>query len=490
VAAETEGARDLLRPLLDAVPGGVLWVASDGTILAANAEAVRLFGATESALVARAASELTTRLFDEEHNPLASCPISITLSKGEPHASTTVGMKQPDGTDLWTVLRVVPMRGSDERVTSAIATFLDITDRKRAEEELRQKAANWRVLAENLPDFVIVADRNATIEWINRVKSTYANVQIVGRPGFIFCHPDFQAEWRDRFNDALETGQPRRFEARIGSDTPPLWYELHFIPIGQESQPVERMLVIARNTTERRGMVARLAEKERLTSVGMLSASVAHEIMNPLTYVLGNLDFALSERCPPGARRTKAILDAREGAARMQRIVWDLRSLARAGTEDLFYVDVRSVIETALRLAGPELAKNVTVQVDLEEVPGVLASESRLCQVFINLVLNAVQAMSDLAPEERKITIRTKHDERRSMVGVDVSDTGSGILPEHLPRIFDPFFTTKETGTGLGLSISHESVARMGGKIDVTSERGRGTTFTVWLSTTRQAPKA
>jgi signal transduction histidine kinase len=163
--------------------------------------------------------------------------------------------------------------------------------------------------------------------------------------------------------------------------------------------------------------------------------------------------------------------------------VRDLRALGRTGTEELFYVDVQSSIEAALRLAGPEVARNVAVWVELADVPGVLASESRLCQVFINLLVNAAQAMVDRPIAEREIRVGMRSDDPAGLVGVDVSDTGFGIVDADLGRIFDPFFTTKRSGTGLGLSISKESVENMGGRIDVVSTRGVGTTFTVWLPT-------
>jgi signal transduction histidine kinase len=244
---------------------------------------------------------------------------------------------------------------------------------------------------------------------------------------------------------------------------------------------------------ERRAMMASLAEKERLASVGMLAASVAHEIMNPLTYVRANLDFAIAadEQGATDAaardpdRRTKALREAREGAARMQQIVCDLRTLGRVSAEENFYVDARAVIETALRLAGPAVSHAATVKLDLAPVPSVLASESRLCQVVINLVVNAGQAVEANAERGGEIRIRTRHDEAKGLVGIEVEDTGEGIAPASLARIFEPFYTTKRSGTGLGLSICRDIVARMGGHIDVRSSKGEGSTFTVWLSTTR-----
>ena len=185
-------------------------------------------------------------------------------------------------------------------------------------------------------------------------------------------------------------------------------------------------------------MLAKLAEKERLASVGMVAASVAHEIMNPLTYVLANLDFVVERdaRSDP-ARNTKALVEAaREGAARMQQIVWDLRSLGRNGAQELFYVDVRSVLEIALRLSGPEVARTASVVLELKEVPGVLASESRLCQVFINLLVNAAQAMESAPPKaESRSASRPTHDEAASLVGIDVVDNGEGITAETMARI-------------------------------------------------------
>lgn len=165
----------------------------------------------------------------------------------------------------------------------------------------------------------------------------------------------------------------------------------------------------------------------------------------------------------------------------MQQIVTDLRALGRSGSEELLYVDVRAVLETALRLAGPAL-ENGRVVLELDPVPGVFASDSRLCQVFINLLVNAAQAFEEPGGT---IRVRTRSEEAEGLVAVDIEDDGVGIAPESLPRIFEPLYTTKRAGSGLGLSICRDIVERMGGRIDVASEPGKGSTFTIRLSTTR-----
>lgn len=490
--ASLERRANLVRIILDAVPGGVVHVATDGSVVEANAEAIRLLGYRFDELTQRftRSPDMTALREDGSPYPVSEYLATKVLATGEPQAPVTVGVRRPDGETFWAVWRAVPARDTAGTLTGAVVTFVDITERKRAEEELRRSEAKWRSLAENLPDSVLIIDREARIQWVNRSLPPLEHQQIIGTSSYAYIAPEYLDEWKARFATALETHAVTRFETRgYGRGGPAVWYEATLVPIVEAPDvPVERVLLLARDITERRGMIAGLAEKERLASIGMLSASVAHEIMNPLTYVLANLDFALSDRCPPGARKTKALIDARDGAGRMQQIVWDLRALGRTGSEELFYVDVRAVIETALRLAGPEVAKNVGVSVELTEVPGVLASESRLCQVFINLLVNASHAMADRPTGERSIRIRTRSDEVASLVGVEVSDTGMGIEPEHIGRIFDPFFTTKATGTGIGLSISKEHIERMGGRIAVESEPGHGTTFTVWLSTTRVLP--
>ncbi|MBX3189884.1 MAG: PAS domain S-box protein [Labilithrix sp.] len=483
-----EGA-ELVRRILDAVPGGVVHVARDGSIRSANPEALRILGLRFDEVSQRFIADFEPQTFHEDGTPCpaADYPVARVLATGKPQPPVTIGVRKPDGELSWAVFRAEPVLDADNTLAGAIVTFLDITARKRAEEDLRASEQKWRSLAQHLPDFVLVVDREARIHSINRVLPGYREDDVVGRHSHEFIDPALRPAWQAAFDETLATGNATPFETRgVSASGEYRWYETVFVPVSDDGV-VRRVLVVARDVTERRAMLANLAEKERLASVGMLAASVAHEIMNPLTYVLANLDFAMSERGTEEARRGQALAEAREGAQRMQQIVWDLRALGRAGIEELFYVDARSVLELALRLSGPEVARKANVVLALDEVPGVLASESRLCQVLINLLVNAAQAVEHQPFEAREIRVRTRHDGSANLVGIEIQDTGVGIPPDLLPRIFEPFYTTKPMGTGLGLSISRDIVERMGGRIDATSTLGRGTTFTVWLSTKRAA---
>jgi PAS domain S-box-containing protein len=480
---------ELLRRILDAVPGGVVHVDRGGAIRNANADALRILGLRFDELAKRFIADFDPETIHEDGTPfpLAEYPVAVTLATGEANGPVTIGVRKPGGELSWAVFRSQPVLDSEGALAGAIVTFLDITERKRSEDERRRGEEQWRLLVSHMPDFVVVCDRDGTIRTVNRVLEHLEMHQVVGASAFDFIDEAARDEYRIEFKRAVDTATTVRFDTRgVGPGGAMVWYETQLVPIVADGGRVSSVLMVTRDVSDRRSMLASLAEKERLASVGMLAASVAHEVMNPLTYVLANLDFVVGERSEDPERNSKALVEAREGARRMQQIVWDLRALGRAGGEELFYVDARSVLEIALRLSGPEVSRTASVVLDLGEVPCVLASESRLCQVFINLLVNAAQAMNARDPGDREIRVRTRHDEVENLVGIDVTDLGEGIPPERLPRIFEPFFTTKAMGTGLGLSICRDIVERMGGRIEVMSTLGVGSTFTVWLSTERE----
>ncbi|MFP2934508.1 ATP-binding protein, partial [Pyxidicoccus sp. 3LG] len=177
-----------------------------------------------------------------------------------------------------------------------------------------------------------------------------------------------------------------------------------------------------------------------------------------------------------------ALAEAQQGAERVRTIVRDLKTFSRVDSADNMDVDVRQVLESTLNLATTEIRHRARLVKKFDEVPRVRANESRLGQVFLNLLVNAAQAIPGGTPERHEIRVATLVGPQGRVV-VEVADTGMGIASEHLPRLFDPFFTTKEpgVGTGLGLSICHSLVASLGGEIHVESEPGRGSTFRVLL---------
>ncbi len=241
---------------------------------------------------------------------------------------------------------------------------------------------------------------------------------------------------------------------------------------------------------QRRAEPARAAQADRMAALGTLAAGVAHEINNPLTYMLIHLTHALrmlptftDVADPRDAKQLEALISgALEGAERIRDITRRIRTFSRAEDDIREPVDVASALDSALAMIGNELRHKARLVREVGAMPRVLGDEGRLAQVFLNLLSNALQALPDGAPGDNEIRVATTTDDQGRAV-VTIADTGPGIAPHHLPHIFEPFFTTKPIGegTGLGLWISHGIVTAMGGAIEVQSGTGRGATFRIIL---------
>jgi signal transduction histidine kinase len=273
---------------------------------------------------------------------------------------------------------------------------------------------------------------------------------------------------------------------------------------------VERQLREAAVRAERRRIQEQLLISDRMASVGTLAAGVAHEINNPLAVVLGNLQ-SMSKDVQQIARGLEslqdsagtmsttriarlqstaaaladALRDADEAGERVRTIVRDLRVFSRSEGEIREAVDVHGVLESSLRMARNEIRHRATVVRRFGDVPRVYANEARLGQVFLNVIVNAAQAIPEGKANENTIVIATRR--LAEMVAVEITDTGGGIAPDLLPRIFDVFYTTKAlgVGTGLGLAICDRIVTAMNGRIEAESRLGSGTTIRVVLPRAR-----
>jgi signal transduction histidine kinase len=239
-----------------------------------------------------------------------------------------------------------------------------------------------------------------------------------------------------------------------------------------------------------------LASWQRFASMGKVAA-IVHEIDNPLTAILGNLEFAtsriedLAQRVPVETPLREALLDAREAAEQLRRITKDFKRGSTPHSSEREPVDVRSALESAVRMASHEIRNRARLIHEYSRTPIVLASESRLRQVLLNLLLNAAQAIPKGNVDANEIRVATWVDSTGHVV-VSIADTGSGIRPEVQRRLFMPFCTTKPpgVGTGLGLAICHWVIASFDGEILFTSEVGKGTEFRVVLPPAHPGPEA
>lgn len=281
--------------------------------------------------------------------------------------------------------------------------------------------------------------------------------------------------------------------------------------LADENAYLEAELV--RRLKENQEAQMQLLQSEKLAGIGQLAAGILHEINTPVGFVksnLGSLDEYLQdifelldayEALETGGASNEAALsrlrdlkeqkkigflradirdlmaETREGLLRVAKIVADLRIFARGESTDWAYADLHQGLDSTLNIVWNEIKYRCTLNKDYGDIPAVYCVPSQINQVFLNLLVNAAQAM----PGQGEITIRTGRLGGEAFVSI--ADTGNGIPPENLPRLFEPFFTTKPVGkgTGLGLSISHGIVKNHRGRIEVESTVGKGTKFTVWL---------
>jgi two-component system NtrC family sensor kinase len=264
--------------------------------------------------------------------------------------------------------------------------------------------------------------------------------------------------------------------------------------INQFTQHLESK--VAERTQQLQAAQKKLLQNDRLASLGQLSASVAHEINNPISGVL-NLSMLMQRMLKDGAVPPNRLEEFRKylgqvtnETARVGRIVSDLLAFSRRGKPQRAPADLNKVVKMTLSLAQHKMKlSNVTVEANLaESLPPVLCDASQIQQVALNLALNAAEATH--GKSERRVEVSTAKGD--GGVVLTVSDNGDGIPPENLSKIFDPFFTTKPEGkgVGLGLAVTYGIIQAHGGEIEVKSAVGEGTTFTVWLPVEQPARTA
>jgi PAS domain S-box-containing protein len=439
----------------------------------------------------------------------------------------------PDGTQIFVQVVKTPVHDAQGNIIGIQGIFWDVTDKQRAALALTDSERRYRQLTEATLDGIIVVDQEERVLLFNPAAERmfgYKAAEVLGRTTALLIS-EKERERGSGFKRLLEasdgsggspTGGGRTLEMRArrkdGTEFPVevalsvLSAGGEFGPDGQERR---QFLGALRDLTERNRIRSILVQNEKLASIGMLSAGVAHEINNPLAFVANNIvvlerdcqglldvvrvcqelaarhpnDFAplrkLAETIdlPYIQDNLMRILErTREGVDRVTRIVHSLRGLARTDAPRRQETNLPDLITNSVEILGNRLKqRGITVVQQHDPEPRVFGVASQLSQVILNLLVNAVQAVESQRREGGRIAIRTQRF--TSDMLLEIADNGCGIAPEIMPRLFDPFFTTKEAGegTGLGLSITHNIVSAHGGRIDVDSKPGDGAVFRIFL---------
>lgn len=360
-------------------------------------------------------------------------------------------------------------------------------DLETVEAKLSRQAALLEAIVDNAPDYVTQLDRDGVIRFVNRVEPPEIAAQVVGQSWFDRVMPEQRDLARQTFDAVVATGKPAELELKFAhSNGSSVWYQLRLGAVNHPSGATG-CVIVARDVTHNKQTEMQLMLADRMASVGTLAGGVAQEVSNPLAAVIANLDTAEQDLADLGTQHripqdlVDAVRDARLSADRVREIVRDLKVFSRTQEDVRGAVDVEKVLNSALRMAWNELRHRAKVEKAYKRVPRVDANEGRLGQVFVNVILNAIQAIPEGDYSNNYIRISTAIEGDRVVIAI--SDTGVGMPIEVERRLFTPFFTTKPAGvgTGLGLAIAHRIVTDYGGTIECHTELHRGTTFRIRL---------
>ena len=412
-------------------------------------------------------------------------------------------LRRRDGAYRWFLSRALPIRNEGGKLVRWFGTLTDVTEQieaeqalrhlnetleQRVEEEAQERARIWNVSQ----DLLVVADMKGKFIAINPAWNAtlgWSEGELLNNTFEWFVHPDDLSKSRAQLHLIAEGQNSRQFENRFRDrDGSYRWLSWKAVAEGGLVYAVARDVTDLKNTADQlRTSRRELAEVSRHVTMGAMTASIAHEVNQPLAAVVTNANAGLRwlARAEPDIDEVclllKRIVDDghRAGA-----VIAGIRSMFRKDADERNPLSVNELISEVLAVVHGELdSHQVSLQAELHDgLPPVLAEQTQLRQVILNLVMNAVDAMNSVSDRERVLTVRSESDGPGNVL-ITLEDTGSGIDPNHKDRIFEAFFTTKAHGMGMGLSICRSIVESHGGQLWVSSRSPHGSIFCAKLPT-------
>lgn len=498
--SERKRAEERIRQLATIVEqsnDAIIGKSIDGIITSWNRGAERLYGYTEAEMLGQPISVLAAPGYEEKGTGMMA-----KMKRGDAVPPYEAVRRRKNGELINVSLALSAVRDQDGRVVGFSAIARDVTERKRTEQKLRQLAS----IVEHSNDAIFGNTLEGIVtSWNQGAQKLYGYTEeeMLGKPLSILCPPGKEHEpaevmARARRGEPVENYEVvrRRKSGRLAH------IALTLSPTRDADGQVVGVSVIARDITERKELEAQLRQAQKMEAVGQLAGGVAHDFNNLLAVMRGNAELLLLDAAGKDATETEClnqIVRAAERAASLTRqlLVFSRKQAmqARPLALDELVADVTKMLKRVMR-------EDMALECRLgPQLPLVQADPGMMEQVLLNLAVNARDAM----PKGGKLTILTEavtldaaaahgNADRRpgDFVAMSVSDTGTGIAPEDLPRIFEPFFTTKEAGkgTGLGLSTVYGIVQQHQGWIEVSSQLGTGTTFKIYLPAIGRAARA
>jgi len=370
-----------------------------------------------------------------------------------------------------------------------MSAFGLVEERKPVEEQLWESELRTRAFCDNSPNLIFLKDTELRYLYVNREFERALRVeQIRGKRDLDLFGPEQAANFEANDLKVLEAGVPIEFEEVALHEDGPHTSIVHKFPLLDAAGKIYAIGGIVTDITERKRsrQALQLAQEElervaRVTIMGELTASIAHEINQPLTSIVTNANACsrmLGAKSPDMKEITAAVADIAEAATHASEVISRIRMLLKKGTLEREPVYLNEIIRGVLTLTQGEILKNqIAMQTDLcAELPLVLGDRVELQQVVLNLIINGIEAMTSITNAPRKLPIRSAALEPDAVL-VSVQDTGVGIDPGNMHRIFEPFFTSKLGGMGMGLAIGRSIIESHQGRLWVESQPDRGAVF-------------
>ncbi|RMD90592.1 MAG: PAS domain S-box protein [Calditrichaeota bacterium] len=407
-----------------------------------------------------------------------------------------------DGKIIHTILRAEPEYDLKGNLIGTRAMFVDITERKKAEQAVQISEERYRTILESIVDGYYEMDLQGNLLFFNESLCKilgYSRDELMGMNYRNFTDRDNANKLMKNFRKVYTTGQSSTsFDWVIINKNGELRYVDASVNLIKDAdlQPVGYRGII-RDITERRSLQQQLRHAQKMETIGRLAGGIAHDFNNLLTVILGNVEFGLQDVNEP-EKILKDLKHIQQAALRARDLTRQLLSFSRHSVLDKKNINLNDVIHDVLKILKPVIGKDIKINTQLfSELQPILADPAQIQQVIMNLCVNARDAMQ----EGGQLTIATRHvhasqiktlieksDKSSYYVELSISDTGIGMDASTLEHIFEPFFTTKEEGkgTGLGLSVVYGIVQQHHGHMEVSSEVGKGTTFKIYFPVSKE----
>jgi PAS domain S-box-containing protein len=473
--------------MLDSSPIVIFYKDREGKHIRVNKTFAMGLGRTEEEIVGKTVFDL----FSPEVAQSMTDSDQEVMKSGRPKLNITECYESTGGIAggiRWLQADKIPIYDANNSVIGLAGFAQDITERRQAEEELKESEERYRELVENIEDIVYVTDGTGKVIFLNNAFariSGYTREEMLRKNYMEILTPESRREVLELFKKQKKGRHLGVFEMSFfDKDRVVKTIEVREKHIFKDGRVVE-VHGLGRDITEKKKMELQLLQSEKLSAVGTMISGVAHELNNPLTSIIGNAQL-LAKRDVPEDIKTKLNVILKE-SIRSSKIVGGLLAFAREHKPERKMININDILMESLKLREYDLrVSNINARTSLsDDLPETFADPYQLQQVFINLINNARDALADR--EAGALVIRTYR--KGDAVLIEFEDNGPGIEKETLSKIFDPFFTTKDVGkgTGLGLSMAYGIMKEHNGSISVESEPGRGAKFVVTLPITKGA---